>query len=98
MDFGLARQEAEGGGSVSGTPAYMAPEQAAGQTLDARADVYSAGVVLAEAWMTPHGAHGATIGAVIDSGSIIDVGAHDELIARCALYQRLHRKDFKLSA
>jgi len=48
MDFGLARQEAEGGGSVSGTPAYMAPEQAAGQTLDARADVFSAGVVLAE--------------------------------------------------
>ena len=27
MDFGLARDEAEGGGSVSGTPAYMAPEQ-----------------------------------------------------------------------
>jgi serine/threonine protein kinase len=48
MDFGLARQETEGGGSVSGTPAYMAPEQAAGQTLDARADVYAAGVVLAE--------------------------------------------------
>ena len=48
MDFGLARQEDEGGGSVSGTPAYMAPEQAAGQALDARADVYAAGVVLAE--------------------------------------------------
>ena len=48
MDLGLARQEAEGGGSVSGTPAYMAPEQAAGQTTDARADVYAAGVVLAE--------------------------------------------------
>ncbi len=29
MDFGLARQETEGGGTVSGTPAYMAPEQAA---------------------------------------------------------------------
>ena len=54
MDFGLARQEAEGGGSVSGTPAYMAPEQAAGQTLDARADVYSAGVVLAE-MVSPEG-------------------------------------------
>ncbi len=48
MDFGLARQETEGGGTVAGTPAYMAPEQAAGQTLDARADVYAAGVVLAE--------------------------------------------------
>jgi WD40 repeat protein len=54
MDFGLARQEAEGGGSVSGTPAYMAPEQAAGQTLDARADVYAAGVVLAE-MVSPEG-------------------------------------------
>ncbi len=48
MDFGLARQETEGGGTVAGTPAYMSPEQAAGQTLDARADVYAAGVVLAE--------------------------------------------------
>jgi len=54
MDFGLARQETEGGGSVSGTPAYMAPEQAAGQQLDARADVYAAGVVLAE-MVSPEG-------------------------------------------
>ena len=48
MDFGLAQQDNEGGGSVSGTPVYMAPEHAAGQTLDTRADVYSAGVVLAK--------------------------------------------------
>jgi len=48
MDFGLARQETEGGGTVAGTPAYMAPEQAAGLQVDARADVYAAGVVLAE--------------------------------------------------
>jgi serine/threonine protein kinase/WD40 repeat protein len=54
MDFGLARQEEEGGGSVAGTPAYMAPEQAAGQQLDARADVYAAGVVLAE-MVSPEG-------------------------------------------
>jgi len=54
MDFGIARRQAEGGGTVAGTPAYMAPEQAAGQTVDARADVYAAGVVLAE-MVSPNG-------------------------------------------
>jgi len=54
MDFGLARQEASGSAAVSGTPAYMPPEQAAGLKLDARADVYSAGVVLAE-MVSPEG-------------------------------------------
>jgi WD40 repeat protein len=48
MDLGLARREDSGAGTVSGTPAYMAPEQGAGLELDARADVYSVGVVLAE--------------------------------------------------
>jgi len=54
MDFGLARQEDSGAGTVSGTPAYMAPEQAMGGKVDARADVYSAGVVLAE-MVSPEG-------------------------------------------
>jgi len=54
MDFGLARQEDSSADTISGTPAYMAPEQAAGLMVDARADVYSAGVVLAE-MVSPHG-------------------------------------------
>jgi len=49
MDFGIAKGLAEGiTGTVSGTPAYMAPEQSRGEALDARADVFSAGVVLTE--------------------------------------------------
>ena len=49
MDFGVARSlEDSGRGTVSGTPAYMAPEQARGDALDARADVYAAALVLAE--------------------------------------------------
>ena len=47
MDFGIAKAVATGG-TVAGTPAYWAPEQAAGEAADPRADVYATGIVLAE--------------------------------------------------
>jgi len=37
-----------GSGPVQGSPSYMSPEQIRGQTLDARADIYSLGCVLFE--------------------------------------------------
>ncbi len=47
MDFGIAKAVASGG-TVAGTPAYWPPEQAAGAAADPRADVFAAGIVLAE--------------------------------------------------
>ena len=50
-DFGIAHLESSSmtrAGSVMGTPAYMAPEQVLGQPVDARTDIFSAGVLFYE--------------------------------------------------
>src|SRR5581483_1574155 len=58
LDFGVAKLMNEtldaasrvtsSAGLVVGTPDYMAPEQALGQEVDHRADIYSLGVILFE--------------------------------------------------
>ena len=52
-DFGIAKltQAQSGnvtGSAIIGTPAYMAPEQAQGDNIDGRADIYALGIILFE--------------------------------------------------
>ena len=53
MDFGIARAISTtvvmSAGTVCGTPAYMSPEQIRSEPVDWRTDIYSAGLILAEA-------------------------------------------------
>jgi Tol biopolymer transport system component len=81
LDFGLARAAREGAstaisrsptaiavteaGTLLGTAAYMAPEQARGQAVDRRADIWAFGCVLYEALTARAAFGGATVADVL---------------------------------
>ena len=61
-DFGLAAAAGESvEGEVAGTPAYMAPEQLAGQPASVRSDLYALGLVLYELWTGRRAFSGASL-------------------------------------
>ena len=109
MDFGLAKRLQDPGGSdgedltpgsltqtgtLLGTPAYMAPEQVRGESIDARSDIFSFGVVLFELLTGEHpfrrGTVSDTIAAILRDapsralgiGDQIDYAIFDKLLAK----------------
>jgi eukaryotic-like serine/threonine-protein kinase len=66
-DFGIAQIDASKltqMGTVLGTPSYMSPEQFKGDTTDARADIFSAGVAIYEMLTGQKPFEGTTLGAL----------------------------------
>jgi hypothetical protein len=77
-DFGVARLEAEDSlvtrtGALLGTPAYMSPEQASGDTVTAQSDLYSLGATLYQlaTGTLPYGGSPAKVMSMIAAGSLV---------------------------
>ena len=84
VDFGIAQIEGPEAtrltrtGSMLGTPAYMAPEQLLGETVDGRADIYALGIVLSEMLTGRHPLQGRGAGRNVHL-----TGPFGTIIGRC---------------
>jgi serine/threonine-protein kinase len=101
LDFGLAKLITDAdpdatktlGGAVMGTPAYMAPEQAEGKTLDARSDIFSLGAVLYEMLSGERAFGGSSMAQVLsavlrDEPPLLDAPAGiQRIVAKCLAKQ-----------
>jgi tRNA A-37 threonylcarbamoyl transferase component Bud32 len=97
MDFGIAKLE-EGAnltstGAIMGTPNYMAPEQARGDAVDARSDLFSLGCVLYECLTGTRPFQSPSVSAIlvkiltedppaVDPGALGLPGALEDVLAR----------------
>ena len=94
LDWGIAHEGEAQTDSSSGTPGYMAPEQLAGNAVDARADIFAIGAmlfeVLARAPLVPKGAPlemaSATLLGLDPAARVRELGCElpPELVATCA--------------
>ena len=101
-DFGLARTADDASmtqsGMIAGTPLYMAPEQALGQKLDQRADLFSFGSVLYQMISGRPPFRAPTTVAVLKRVSEDEPRPIQEIIPEtpnwiCRLISRLHAKN-----
>ncbi|MEO2089621.1 MAG: serine/threonine-protein kinase, partial [Gemmataceae bacterium] len=76
-----ASSELTRAGAVMGTPGYMAPEQARGEAVDARADVFALGSTLAAILTGKPAFVGATVGETIAKAAAADLA---DVLARLA--------------
>ena len=114
LDFGMVLSQGEpedarltDAGSVNGTPAYMAPEQARGEKLDGKTDVYAIGCVLYHLVTGDDVFHESTVMALMMAHVSKDApppssrvereipAAWDDLILRCLDKQRTDRPDVR---
>ena len=91
VDFGIALtaddvKKLTKSGYAIGTPQYMSPEQANGETLDGRSDLYSVGITLYEA-LSGHLPHAGNYQALSDANESIPPTI-DVLIKDCLAQER----------
>jgi len=100
MDFGIARSTAPGGmthtGALIGTPEYMSPEQAKGEKLDARSDIFSVGIIFYELLTgnTPYKADTSIDSGVVSPSEARKSAARPPIAARTSLFSA--KRDFAL--
>jgi serine/threonine protein kinase len=103
LDFGLAKHRGDSSapkdetltigvtavGMITGTPAYMSPDQAEGKPVDARSDIFSFGRVLSEMLAGRRafsgGSASATMGAIIhkDPDPLNATPALEAIVSKC---------------
>lgn len=91
VDFGVAKaagrsSEKTSAGQVKGKPPYMSPEQALGDEVDRRADIFALGIILYQLTTGKHPFRGesdlVTLHNIVSDSEIISPRAHEPLIPK----------------
>lgn len=104
VDFGIVKvdkklqlisQQLTKRGEVWGSPVYMSPEQCKGEELDARADVYSLGLLMYESLLGTAAISGANIGAIVSAQLTKKPASFHEAVPELRIPDSLERIVFR---